>query len=311
MAAAQPARSAKRKLDPKTANILYHDAAARSYDDKWSISFDERCVSYVRDRAERMLPRPSYDRVLEIGSGTGFFLLNLWQAGFVKEAHATDISPGMLQACGENARRLGLDVKLRTADAEGLPFDDGSFDLVVGHAFLHHLPDWQQALRDVHRVLAPGGAMFFAGEPTRLGDRMAGLAKRATAGATKVVGRIRPDLVKPPAPPPTSEDERILRDLEFAVDLHTFDPREVERQSRDVGFVNVRTETEELASSLVGWAVRTLESRVRPGLLGSRWGEFAYRTYLMLYDLDQRYLYRVVPKRAFYNLLLYGEKQLG
>src|SRR5439155_10805827 len=124
-----PQDRSKRKLDPKTANILYHDAAARSYDDKWSISFDERCIAYVRDRAERMLPRTSYDRVLEIGSGTGFFLLNLWQAGFVKEAHATDISPAMLQACGENARRLGCDVKLQTVDAERLPFEDDSFDL--------------------------------------------------------------------------------------------------------------------------------------------------------------------------------------
>src|SRR5439155_15690861 len=176
-----PAPARKRKLDPKTANILYHDAAARSYDDKWSISFDDRCVSYVRERAARMLPLPGYDRVLEIGSGTGFFLLNMWQAGFVKDAHATDISPGMLQACGENARRLGCDIKLRTADAEGLPFEDESFDLVVGHAFLHHLPDWERALRDCYRVLAPGGAILFAGEPTRVGDRLAGVAKRATA----------------------------------------------------------------------------------------------------------------------------------
>jgi ubiquinone/menaquinone biosynthesis C-methylase UbiE len=306
-----PARKSTKKLDPKTANILYHDAAARTYDDKWSISFDERCVSYVRDRAELMLPRMSYDRVLEIGSGTGFFLLNLWQAGYVKEAHATDISTGMLQACGENARRLGCDVKIRTADAEGLPFDDASFDLVVGHAFLHHLPDWEQALRDVYRVLAPGGAMFFAGEPTRIGDRMAGVAKRATAVAAKLAARIRPDLIKPPPASPTTEDERILRDLEFAVDLHTFDPDDVERRARAIGFTDVHTETEELMSSLVGWAVRTLESRARPGLLGERWGMFAYRTYLRLYDLDQRYLYRVLPKRLFYNLLLYAEKPGG
>ena len=59
-------KSTKRKLDPKTANILYHDAAARSYDDKWSISFDERCVAYVRDRA---IPyNPLHDRgFLSIG----------------------------------------------------------------------------------------------------------------------------------------------------------------------------------------------------------------------------------------------------
>jgi ubiquinone/menaquinone biosynthesis C-methylase UbiE len=302
------ATAKKRKLDPKTANILYHDAAARSYDDKWSISFDERCVSYVRERAARMLTLPSYDRVLEIGSGTGFFLLNMWQAGFVKEPHATDISAGMLQACGENARRLGCDVRLRTADAEGLPFEDETFDLVVGHAFLHHLPDWGQALRDCYRVLAPGGAIFFAGEPTRIGDRLAGVAKKAAKWATNAAGRVRPSLVRPPAPPPSTEDERILHDLEFAVDLHTFDPAEVEQVCRDMGFTNVRTETEELLSSLVGWAVRTMESRVRPGVLGEKWGPFAYRMYLSLYDFDQRYLYRLLPKRAFYNLLLYAEK---
>jgi ubiquinone/menaquinone biosynthesis C-methylase UbiE len=305
------ARPRKARIDPKTANILYHDAAARGYDDKWSISFDERCVAYVRDRAERMLPESSYDRVLEIGSGTGFFLLNLWQAGFVKEAHATDISAGMLAACGENARRLGCDIKLRTADAEGLPFDEGSFDLVIGHAFLHHLPEPRAALTDVYRVLAPGGAMFFAGEPTRLGDRLAGVAKKAVHTGMRLAGIIRPDLVKPPLPPPSTEDEEILRELEFAVDLHTFEPKTVERWAREIGYVDVRTQTEEFLSSLGGWAVRTFEAEVRPGLLGERWGQFAYRTYLRLYDIDRRYLSRFLPKRAFYNLLLYAEKPLA
>jgi hypothetical protein len=153
--------------------------------------------------------------------------------------------------------------------------------------------------------------MFFAGEPTTLGDRIAGLAKRGTAWAAKLAARVRPDLVKPPPPPPATEDERILRDLEFAVDLHTFDPADVERRAREIGFTSVHTETEELVSSLVGWAVRTLESCARPGLLGERWGMFAYRTYLRLYDLDQRYLYRVLPKGLFYNLLLYAEKPGG
>src|SRR5205823_4464347 len=143
--------------------------------------------------------------------------------------------------------------------------------------------DWERALADCYRVLAPGGAVFFAGEPTRFGDRLAGVMKQATARTMKLVGRLRPDLVKPTAPPPATEDERILRDLEFAVDLHTFEPGDVERACRSIGFTGIRTETEELLSSLVGWSVRTLESRVRPGLLGARWGEFAYRTYQRLY----------------------------
>ena len=36
--------------DPKLANVLYHDWEATSYDEKWSISYDERCISYARDR---------------------------------------------------------------------------------------------------------------------------------------------------------------------------------------------------------------------------------------------------------------------
>src|SRR5947199_7980478 len=104
---APSASTAGSMFDPKAANLLYHDAAAAGYDAKWSISFDDRCIDYVRERAERMLPGRRYGRVLEVGAGTGFFLLNLWQAGFVGEAHACDISPGMLAACRANADRLG------------------------------------------------------------------------------------------------------------------------------------------------------------------------------------------------------------
>ena len=48
---------------------------------------------------------------------------------------------------------LGFEVEGRVADAESIPYDDDSFDLVVGHAVLHHIPDVEQALREVLRVL--------------------------------------------------------------------------------------------------------------------------------------------------------------
>jgi ubiquinone/menaquinone biosynthesis C-methylase UbiE len=295
-------------IDPKRANVLYHDAAARSYNAKWSISFDERCISYVRERAERMLPHSRYERVVEMGSGTGFFLLNLWQAGFVGEAHATDISPGMLRACAETAQVIGCDLRVRTADAECLPYEDGSFDLVVGHAFLHHLPEPDRALAEAYRVLAPGGALFVAGEPSRAGDRMARAAGRATGLAYRAAGRMVSRLRRAPDARPPTEDERTLRDLEWHVDLHTFEPAALETMARRAGFEQVRVETEELLSSLVGWSVRTIEAEAPPALLGRRWGPFAYRTYLRLYALDRRTLSRVVPKRFFYNVLLYGQK---
>ena len=82
----------------------------------------------------------------------------------------TDISPGMVEAGAAQRRRLGFDVEGRVADAETMPYADATFDLVVGHAVLHHIPDVELALREVLRVLKPGGRFVFAGEPTRYGD---------------------------------------------------------------------------------------------------------------------------------------------
>ncbi len=297
-------------VDAKTANLRYHDAAAAEYDAKWSISFDERCIDYVRERAERMLPGRRYGRVLEVGAGTGFFLLNLWQAGFVAEAHATDLSPGMLAACGANARRLGCDLRTTAGDAEALPYADGAFDMVVGHAFLHHLPDYASAIAEIGRVLRPGGVLLIAGEPTVLGDRIASMAKRSAAAGMRVAGRLRPGIVQRRAEAPATDDERVLRDLEWHIDLHTFDPDALADVARTAGFGRVRVETEELTAGLFGWAVRTIEAEARPGLLGARWAWFAYQNWRRLYRFDQRVLYGRVPKRAFYNLLLYAERPL-
>jgi ubiquinone/menaquinone biosynthesis C-methylase UbiE len=295
------------RLDPKRANALYHDAVASGYDRKWAISFDQRSRRYVRERARRMLPERRYGRVLDIGAGTGFLVLNLWQDGVVHEPHAIDISPGMLAACVENARRIGCDVEVRVADAEALPYPDGTFDLVVGHAVLHHIPDVRTALREARRVLAPGGALFVAGEPTLRGDRRARRVGRLTHRAVRAAAAVLPPLRMPPTVRQPSAEERIARELEWEVDLHTFVPAGMKALLEDVGFRSVRVETDELLSSVWGWAVRTFEAVVPDGLLGPRWAAFAYHSWLSLSGIDRR-LYGVVPKDRFYNLLLYGER---
>ena len=95
-------------LDAKQRNIIYHDWEASQYDDKWSISFDERCISYAKEKFAKVAPVHKYGKVLEIGCGTGFFIVNLWQAGLVRQACATDISEGMVEVCKRNAHNVGL-----------------------------------------------------------------------------------------------------------------------------------------------------------------------------------------------------------
>ncbi len=158
--------------------MLYHDWEAESYDDKWSISYDQRCIDYARGRFDAIVPddefrKLPYDRALELGCGTGFFLLNLIQAGVARRGSVTDLSPGMVKVATRNGQILGLDIDGRVADAEGIPYDDNTFDLVVGHAVLHHIPDVELSLREVVRVLKPGGRFVFAGEPTTVGNAYA------------------------------------------------------------------------------------------------------------------------------------------
>src|ERR1700754_2308735 len=179
-------------------NTRYHDAAASSYDTKWGIDFGEIGQGQVMGKLRKLLGSEvdrGYDRSLEIGAGTGYFSLNMLQAGVVSEATCTDISPGMVATLARNARRLGLEVKTARADAESLPFADESFDLVLGHAVLHHLPNLRRAFSEFHRVLRPGGRIVFAGEPSRLGDRIASVPKRgahALAPAWRRLLRARP-----------------------------------------------------------------------------------------------------------------------
>jgi ubiquinone/menaquinone biosynthesis C-methylase UbiE len=297
--------------DNKLAQVLYHDWEATTYDAKWSISFDERCISYARDRFVAVAGEDGwpYGRALEIGAGTGFFSLNLRQAGVLSEVEVSDLSPGMVEAAKANARRLGFEIEGRVGDAEQLPYDDGEFDLVVGHAVIHHIPDVERALREVLRVLRPGGRFVIAGEPTRVGDWYARRLGRLTWAATTRVTRLAPLRERWARPQEELDESSRAAALEAVVDLHTFDPDGLARTALRAGAVDVRTETEELTSAFLGWPVRTFEAAVNPDRLGWGWSMFAYRSWLRLSAFDRLLTRaRVVPPRLFYNLALTGRK---
>jgi len=295
--------------DPKQANVLYHDWESQTYDEKWSISYDDRCISYAADRFVAIAGREGwpYPHALELGCGTGFFLLNLMQAGVIERGSVSDISPGMVAAALRNAEGLGLAVDGRVADAESIPYEDDSFDLVVGHAFLHHLPDVGRSLRETLRVLKPGGRFVFAGEPTKWGDKVARRLGQATWWACTHAARL-PGLEAWRRPQHELDDSSEAAALEAVVDQHTFVPADLRRMAIAAGAVDVDVRTEELTAAWFGWPVRTFEAAVPEGKLGYDWASFAYRSWLRLSAVDNRLLSRVVPGGLFYNALVTGVK---
>jgi ubiquinone/menaquinone biosynthesis C-methylase UbiE len=296
--------------DPKLANVLYHDWESTTYDDKWSISFDDRCIAYARGRFEHVAGREGwpYGEALELGCGTGFFLLNLKLAGVIDQGHVTDLSPGMVEVARRNAEGLGFSVEGRVADAESLPYDDATFDLVVGHAVLHHIPDVEMAMREVLRVLRPGGRFVFAGEPTRRGDWVARRLSRLTWWAASRATQLAPLRERWARPQEELAESSRAAALEAAVDIHTFDPDRLAATCLRAGAVDVSTVTEELTASWFGWPVRTFEAAVRPGALGWGWARFAYGGWLRLSWLDEHVLTGVVPDELFYNVCVTGTK---
>ncbi len=294
-------------------NTRYHDVAADSYDSKWGIDFgavgQAQVVGKLRkilEPAQASVLERGFDHSLEVGAGTGYFSLNLLRAGIVRDATCTDISPGMVRALGANARRLGLTVKSAQADAESLPFPSGSFDLVLGHAVLHHLPDLDRAFAEFHRVLKPRGWIVFAGEPSRFGDRLAAIPKR---GAVALAPAWRRALRAAPPPPPPSESGSANgtdddHSLERVVDIHAFAPDDLARYARAAGFADVRVRGEELLASWFGWFNRALEATADPADVPMLWRQYAFRGYLLLQRLDEHLLEPRLPPAIFYNLLL-------
>ena len=289
-------------------NTRYHDVAASSYDSKWGIDFGEVGQAQVLGKLRKVLGcglEPGFARSLEVGAGTGYFSLNLLRAGVVREATCTDISPGMLRALRGNAERLGLEVRTARADAESLPFPDRSFDLVLGHAVLHHLPDLERAFGEFHRVLAPGGRIVFAGEPSRYGDRLAALPKRGAARLAPVWRRLLGAGTPPPPPPsPNGSSNGEDHGLERVVDIHAFAPDDLVRHARGAGFDEIRVRGEELLANWFGWFNRSLEASADPADVPMLWRQYAFHGYLLLQRLDERLLEPRLPPAIFYNLLL-------
>jgi SAM-dependent methyltransferase len=94
--------------------------------------------------------------VLEVGVGMGADHAE-WAESGPRSLTGIDLTERSIEFTRERLALLGLTSNLRVADAENLPFDDGSFDLVYSWGVIHHSPDTPRAVAEIYRVLRPGG----------------------------------------------------------------------------------------------------------------------------------------------------------
>jgi len=120
--------------------------------------FDEEERKVWKQILENSLVSGKRLKVLDVGTGTGF--LALLFAEMRHEVTGIDLSEGMLEKAKHNADNMGLKIDLFHGDAENLPFEDCSFDLVVNKYLLWTLQEPACAVREWKRVLKPGGMIF-------------------------------------------------------------------------------------------------------------------------------------------------------
>lgn len=136
---------------PMTADEPFRHSMPELYDRYMSPLFFEPCAELVAELARHFQPND----ILETAAGTGIVTRAVHRALPGAKIVATDVNEAMLQVA---AQRLRSDqVSFQQANAQALPFDDDSFDLVLCQFGIMFFPDRVQANREAHRVLRSGG----------------------------------------------------------------------------------------------------------------------------------------------------------
>ena len=122
-----------------------------------------RAASQRRIETPRLIgPRGSLagKRVLEIGCGRGVGIEILLSLG-AEHITGFDLDPKMIALAQKRLAKYGDRIRVFVGDAEAIDAPDASFDAVVDYGVIHHIPQWQKALKEIARVLKPGGIFYF------------------------------------------------------------------------------------------------------------------------------------------------------
>lgn len=99
-------------------------------------------------------------RVLEVGCGRGIGTELILARSGAERVDAFDLDPGMVALARRRLHRYGDRVRVSTGDVEHIEAEDGAYDAVFDFGIIHHVPDWRNALHEIHRVLKPGGRFY-------------------------------------------------------------------------------------------------------------------------------------------------------
>ena len=156
------------------ANREYYDAAADQYleNERYAYTKDIKAdvVRLLRFGAEQVENR---ERFLDFGSGSGFLSTQVVENNLFKQVVGIDISERQAQLYQESVKDRRCNAVV--GDCIALPLRSGLFDMAASYSVLHHFFDYRTLLKEVTRVLKPGGILYCDFEPNRKFQRLMAL----------------------------------------------------------------------------------------------------------------------------------------
>lgn len=276
-------------------NRRFHDQVeAEVYDQRMRVQHDDENMAITLGELERVLgrPLPRGGRVADLASGTGNLAVKLARSGHYDEVVAVDISVKSLEVAKSSAAAFGAELTTVESDMKRLPFEDDSFDFVVGCAFLHHLAYPVEFMSEVRRILKPGCPFVIIGEGTYFFHRALPFVKGPAILMNKVVRAAR------------KSDDATYKWEHDAIDVHDFTMKDASELV--AGFDDARIVTEGFASPLIN---QGLLSPIRY-LTGNKGmlGKVLDMTDRVLHASDKAVFNRVLPKGMRASLKLSGVK---
>ena len=207
----------------------------------------------VIDRLRRVANIPKAARVLDIGSAQGYFLIECKRMGF--DAVGVEPYTPAIDVSMSLASEMGVQIDVRRGDAQALPFDSGTFDIVHANSVIEHVADAREAFSEAYRVLKPGG-VFWLLTASSLSPMQSEIRGFPAFGWY-------PDALKRRVMYWAKEHKPELIGHTGAPAIHWFTPRKARRMLRAAGFKRIFDRWDLRGADEGGRAYRVLLSVIR------------------------------------------------